>query len=583
MYLKYYFIIFYFLINSVFAQSNHTILTYNLLNYQDEDDREGYYQLIIDEIQPDIIVCQEVNADDGFNHFLNDVLNIVQPNEWLGAEFINQSASQDIALYYKPQYFNYISTSAISTAQGSGTRDVIEWVIQHAESLVEFRIYGVHLKASSGNSNSQERLAETTALRNYLNELPSGSHFIVCGDFNIYSNSSSSEPAFDMLTAAGDNNAGQLFDPINRIGHWHNNSSFSDVHTQSPRTTQFGGGANGGMDDRFDWIFVSSAVLEESYEMNYIENTYTAFGNDGQHFNQAINSGTNSAVSEEIADAVHGASDHLPVFAEFQFPSGDESDYNIVISEVMPNPAAVSDSYGEWFEIINLDSIVIDLNGWMIRDEGNDTHIINTSVEIQPGEYIVLGRNSDESLNGGYVSDYMYSSFALANTNDEIIILDQDEKIVDGVSYGNTFPFSSGVSMYLKDISSESSIDTNWAASSITYGDGDMGTPGRAWDDSTVVSTIKNYLLPNEIKLYPPYPNPFNPQTQISFSVDKTTFISINIYDINGRLVKNIHNEKTPTGYHQLIWNSNNISSGIYFVVLQSEDKVKTHKLMLMK
>ena len=521
MYLKYYFIIFYFLINSVFAQSNHTILTYNLLNYEDEDDREGYYQLIIDEIQPDIIVCQEVNADDGFNHFLNDVLNIVQPNEWLGAEFINQSASQDIALYYKPQYFNYISTSVISTAQGSGTRDVIEWVIQHAQSLVEFRIYGVHLKASSGNSNSQERLAETTALRNYLNELPSGSHFIVCGDFNIYSNSSSSEPAFDMLTGSGDNNAGQLFDPINRIGHWHNNSSFSDVHTQSPRTTQFGGGANGGMDDRFDWIFVSSAVLEESYEMNYIENTYTAFGNDGQHFNQAINSGTNSAVSEEIADAIHGASDHLPVFAEFQFPSGDESDYNIVISEVMPNPAAVSDSYGEWFEIINLDSIVIDLNGWMIRDEGNDTHIINTSIEIQPGEYIVLGRNSDESLNGGYISDYTYSSFALANTNDEIIILDQDEKIVDGVSYGNTFPFSSGVSMYLKDISSESSIDTNWAASSITYGDGDMGTPGRAWDDSAVVSTIKNYFLPNEIKLYPPYPNPLTPKHTFHFLLTK--------------------------------------------------------------
>ena len=85
MYLKYYFIALYFLINSVFTQSNHTILTYNLLNYEDEDDREGYYQLIIDEIQPDIIVCQEVNANDGFNHFLNDVLNIIQPNEWLGA------------------------------------------------------------------------------------------------------------------------------------------------------------------------------------------------------------------------------------------------------------------------------------------------------------------------------------------------------------------------------------------------------------------------------------------------------------------------------------------------------------------
>ena len=204
MYLKYFFIICYAVVSSVLSQSNHTILTYNLLNYEDEDDREPLYQLIIDEIQPDIIICQEVNANEGFNHFLNDVLNIVQPNEWLGAEFINQSASQDIALYYKPQYFNYISTSVINTAQGSGTRDVIEWVMQHVESLVQFRIYGVHLKASSGNSNSQERLAETTALRSYLNDLPSGSHFIVSGGFNIYSNSSTSEPAFDMLTTPGE-------------------------------------------------------------------------------------------------------------------------------------------------------------------------------------------------------------------------------------------------------------------------------------------------------------------------------------------------------------------------------------------
>ena len=74
MHVKYYHIIFYFLVSNVFAQSNHTILTYNLLNYDDEDDRESYYQLIINEIQPDILVCQEVNADIGFDHFLCDVL-----------------------------------------------------------------------------------------------------------------------------------------------------------------------------------------------------------------------------------------------------------------------------------------------------------------------------------------------------------------------------------------------------------------------------------------------------------------------------------------------------------------------------
>ena len=430
-------------------------MTYNLLNYGDDDDRESYFQEIIGEIQPDLIVCQEVVGTTGYNHFLDDVLNIVQPNEWSGADFTNQSASQDIALYYKLEHFSFISTAVINTAQSSGTRDVVEWVMEHLESGVQFRVYSLHLKASSGNDNAQERLEETTILRNYLNELPSGSHFIIGGDLNIYSNNSSSEPAFDMLTVAGSDADGQVFDPINRIGHWHNNNAFADVHTQSPRTTQFGGGANGGMDDRFDWILASAAVLEDTYDMNYVDDTYIAFGNDGQHFNQAINSGTNGAVSQTMADALHAASDHLPVFASFQFPDGDASNFHLTITEIMPNPAAVSDSRGEWFEILNADSIVIDLNGWTIMDQENDTHVITTSIEIEPGQYMVFGRNGNEAENGGYTADYIYSSFQLGNTEDEIIILDGDDDIVDNVSYGNTFPYSSGISMYLKNINDE--------------------------------------------------------------------------------------------------------------------------------
>ena len=72
-----------------------------------------------------------------------------------------------------------------------------------------------------------------------------------------------------MLIGSQDNDNGQLFDPINRIGHWHNNSSFADVHTQSPRTSSFGGGANGWMDDRFDWLLVSAQFLDES-SLKYI-------------------------------------------------------------------------------------------------------------------------------------------------------------------------------------------------------------------------------------------------------------------------------------------------------------------------
>ena len=102
----------------------------------------------------------------------------------------------------------------------------------------------------------------------FENNLDLNTKFIVSGDFNIYSNNSISEPAFDMLTTEGGNSQGQLFDPINRIGNWHNNSSFADVHTQSPRTTQFGGGANGGMDDRFDWLFISGTMISTESDIH---------------------------------------------------------------------------------------------------------------------------------------------------------------------------------------------------------------------------------------------------------------------------------------------------------------------------
>jgi endonuclease/exonuclease/phosphatase family metal-dependent hydrolase len=577
-----YYIIFFGLLSYTAAQSDYTFLTYNLLNYGDDDDRESYYQEIIGEIQPDLIVCQEVLGTTGYNHFLDDVLNIIQPNEWFGADFTNQSASQDIALYYKLEHFSFISTATINTAQSSGTRDVVEWVMEHLESGVQFRVYSLHLKASSGDNNAQERLEETTILRNYLNELPSGSHFIIGGDFNIYSNNSSSEPAFDMLTAAGPDTDGQLFDPINRIGHWHNNNAFADVHTQSPRTTQFGGGANGGMDDRFDWIFASAAVLEDTYDMNYVDDTYIAFGNDGQHFNQAINSGTNDAVSQTMADALHAASDHLPVFASFQFPDGDASDFHLIITEIMPDPATVSDSRGEWFEILNADSIVIDLNGWTIMDEGSDTHVITTTNEIAPGQYMVFGRNGNEAENGGYTADYIYSSFQLRN-EDEIIILDGDDNIVDNVSYGDTFPYSIGISMYLKNVTYNNNLDTSWAASFSTYGDGDMGTPGRAWDDTTIIAVITDDFLPEEIKLYPSYPNPFNPKTTISVSIANAALIKLNIYDVNGRLVDILYNSVIAPGHYQLAWHATNKPSGIYFVLLESAGQIKTQKLVLMK
>ena len=573
----------FFLISKLIA-SETTFLTYNILNYSDDDSREENYISILEEIQPDLIVVQEIIGQNGYDNFKTDVLDILDPGLWSSAPFINQSAQQDIALFYKSNKFNCLSTQAINTAQSPGTRDVVEWVMLHDQSDLAFNIYGVHLKASSGNSNASQRLQEVTILRNHLNDLDQNTRFIVAGDFNIYSNNSNSEPAFDMLTSEQDNPQGQLFDPINRIGHWHNNSSYADVHTQSPRTTSFGGGANGGMDDRFDWLFVSESFLSSNSEVYYIENTYNAFGNDGNHFNGAITDGNNSVVSNAIASALHSASDHLPVSMNIWFNDLVYGDSSVVVSEIMVNPESVSDSYGEWFEVVNISSDQIDLNGWTIKDGQDNQHIINNSENnlwILPGEYLVLAKNGNISSNGGVVSDYTYSGISLSNSEDAVILINDQGAIVDQVEYNNNWPFSSGVSMELHDELSQNNDVINWFAAVNIYGDGDLGTPGLNYNDT--LNIVSSKIIPEKFYLSNPYPNPFNPSTQLKIENPNFEVLELKIYNIKGQIIQQVDNNNLQSENSIYIWNANENPSGIYFFELSSLNRSIIKKSVFIK
>ena len=568
---------------SILDASTVRIMTYNILNYQDENSREDDYALIIDFIQPDLIVAQEIIGETGYSHFRSDVLDVIAPNSWASAPFTNQTAQQDIALYYKDDTFTFISTSVVYTAQSSGTRDVIQWVMLHNLSGIEFNVYGVHLKASSGTSNANQRLQETTILRDHLNELDAN-FFIVAGDFNIYSNNSSSEPAFDMLTGASDDNAGRLFDPIDRIGHWHNNSSYSDVHTQSPRTSSFGGGANGGMDDRFDWLFVSQSILDESSSMYYVDGTYWAFGNDGNHFNDAINDGNNNSVSAEMADALHDASDHLPVYMDVWFDDLTYSDQGIVITEVMANPASVSDSYGEWFEVLNTTDSTIDMHGWSIKDLDGDEHQLTSgqaTIPILSGEYLILAKNGDQTQNGGVNVNYVYNGYSLSNSEDEIILLDASGAIVDEVHYSNGWPFSSGVSMEIHDPFNDNALIENWFSSTISYGDGDTGSPGIPFDGT--LETEEILLSPSNFDLVSLYPNPFNPEVTIQVNVGEPGELNIDIFNLSGYRVKTLANSTIGVGSYSFKWDSSNNSSGMYFFKLTIGETVMIKKALLLK
>ena len=563
--------------------SDARIMTYNLLNFSNDDNREMHYISILESVSPDLIVVQEVVGQTGFTHFQSDVLDVFQNGQWSSAPFINQSAQQDIALFFKHDIFSFVSTGVVSTAQSSGTRDVIEWSMVHNTSEIEFNIYGVHFKASSGSSNAQQRLTEATILRQHLNSV-SGSYFIVAGDFNIYSNSASTEPAFNMLTGESDNNGGRLFDPIDRIGNWHNNSSFSDVHTQSPRTTSFGGGANGGMDDRFDWLFVSESILNNQSRMVYIDDSYTAFGNDGNHFNDAINSGNNFSVSEQIADALHDASDHLPVYMDVWFDDLVFIDRGVVITEIMANPASVSDSYGEWFEITNTTDTTISLNGWTMKDSDSDMHYIqidNQDVTIDPGQFFVFARNGNLSSNGGVVSDYVYSGFSLSNNEDEIILMDSGGAVVDEVQYESEWNFLSGISKEIHDVDSDNNLVENWFVSTISYGSGDYGTPGSSFEGS--LGSEYQSTTPDQFIVHSLFPNPFNSFITIRIFSEEEQAVTIQTYDLFGRELERENNISIQSGFTELQWEGKDYPSSIYFLKISSSSSFYYKKLILLK
>lgn len=301
-----------------YSQSSIKLMAYNLLNYPngsalaaDTATRHPAYRTTVAAAQPDILVTEEMNSQAGVIFFLNSVMNVNSLTYSAGT--FNDGPDTDNSIFFKTSLFSFVSNTPIHTA----LRDISEFKLVYLATGDTLRIYAVHLKASSGVTNEAQRSAEVDSLRKVTNSLPSGSKFFVCGDFNFYS---STEAAYIKLLQVTAGKEGQFNDPITGMtGTW-NNVLYSQYHTQSPRVRAFGGGSTGGMDDRFDLILYSKAV-NDGNGMAYLANSMTAFGNDGNHYNDSINHMPNAAVSQAVAEAIYAGSDHIPVFATFTFPN----------------------------------------------------------------------------------------------------------------------------------------------------------------------------------------------------------------------------------------------------------------------
>jgi hypothetical protein len=89
--------------------------------------------------------------------------------------------------------------------------------------------------------------------------------------------------------------------------------------------------------------------------------------------------------------------------------------------------------------------------------------------------------------------------------------------------------------------------------------------------------------IPGAYSVRQNYPNPFNTITKISFDIPKKSFISLKVYNILGKEVATLVNEEKSAGKYILDFSASNLSSGIYFYKLESNDFTETKRMIVLK
>ena len=100
--------------------------------------------------------------------------------------------------------------------------------------------------------------------------------------------------------------------------------------------------------------------------------------------------------------------------------------------------------------------------------------------------------------------------------------------------------------------------------------------------------SILNEVIPNTYQLYNAFPNPFNPNTTLSYELPEDAMVNFTIYDMMGRIVRNLVSSQQIAGYKSVQWNATNnqglpVSAGVYLYSIQAGDFRQTKKMVLFK
>jgi len=257
---------------------------------------------------------------------------------------------------------------------------------------------------------------------------------------------------------------------------------------------------------------------------------------------------------------------------------------DLLITEIMYNPLDMLPVDGdqlEFIEIKNTGTETVNMAGVHFTD-GIEYTFYQDKL-IHPGEFIVLVKENPSFFTRyGFYGDGEYAK-NLSNDGESIILSDPYDNIIFSVEYGiagGWTPKAHGDGYSLVPVkfngNSMPNNPDNWRASLQVN-----GSPGR--DDIFVQTSQNQFEFDKEKVQLKNFPNPFTNSTTISFVLEETSDISLQIFNHSGQLIEDLLNQQMDKGEHSIEWNSSRNSPGIYIIKLQTREITVLHKCSLIR
>lgn len=320
-------------------------------------------------------------------------------------------------------------------------------------------------------------------------------------------------------------------------------------------------------------------VRESPWEGTYFEDIpikLTAIPSPGYVF-----TGWSEGINSKLASIYVDLSAATTITANFEPDSNPGN--RVIINEICYNSDPVNNTE-DWVELFNTSDQYVDLSNWILKDGGfNNGFVIQEGTILEPNRYYVICRDK-YALSAIHTDIYNYQGnfdFGLSSVGDVVWLQNSNGDSENYLTYGITNPWpiipaGSGYTLSLLSPELDNFSAESWAISEEQY-----GTPGRC--NYCPVGVEEKLLPEQEDIMFQNFPNPFSNSTRIVFQLAKFQPVRLSVYDLNGRLVNVLLNQNLEEGYHEIVWEPQDLHNGIYILRMETVSAVSTKQMILVR